>query len=306
MNNENVISDIILKRLTADRKTWLPVKQDVLVEIAMIDPENDQDATDNLTAAIDKDPDLILDFLEHIATVRPMSNRISSLKHGIILIGHRATISFVKSFYSKGMFKDFGYFFDKKDLIRDYMETATMLEISSVINTHPFLALFKNNFRIMVNYRNLGRNLALQFLNLELKKANTSENIKKITKKDAWQIATKHNRYILDLIMESWSLPTTYKYKFGLGEKNPTVSYLTVYNYYNIIDFIMDHLEKLKTISQSEFTDLRDKMHEKLVEDQFISMKLTDATNILRNLQNFVKERYEAKIKEYGLDAEVI
>jgi len=302
VNSENIISDIILKRLTANRKTWLPVKQDVLIEIAGIDPERDADTTEHLTEAIERDPDLILDFMEHIATVRPMSNRISSLKHGIVLIGARATISFVKSFYSKGIFKDFGYFFDKKNLIRDHMETATMLEISSVINTHPFLAMFKNNFRIMVNYKNLGKNLALQFLNLELKNKNSSE-LKKITKKEAWDISSKHNRYILDLIMESWSLPTSFKYKFGLGEKNPTVQYLTVYNYYNIIDFILEYLEKLKTISQADFTVLRNKFHDKLIEEQFISMKSTDATNILRNLQKFVVEKYEEKIKEYGLDA---
>ncbi len=303
MNSENIISDIILKRITAERKTWIPVKQDVLIEISSIDPENDPNTTENLTNAIEKDPDLILDFLEHIATVRPMSNRISSLKHGIVLIGHRATISFVKSFYSKGIFKDFGYFFDKKDLIRDHMETATMLEISTVINTHPFFAMFKNNFRIMVNYKNLGRNLALQFLNSELKNNKFADDLKKITKKEAWAIATKHNRYILDLIMESWALPTSYKYKFGLGEKNPSVKYLTVYNYYNVIDFLIEYLEDLKTMSQEDFTELRDKLYEKLVSEQFLTIKITDATTILRNLQKFIKEKYEEKIKEYGLDA---
>lgn len=304
INPENVISEIITKKLYGTNKTWIPVKQEVLMSILSLDLDDSSNFVDSLVEIVNKDQDLILDLLEHIITLKPRATRTTELKHGIVLIGARATIAFVKNFYAKEIFKEFGYFFTEKDLAIDNYEIVKMLEISSTISTfHSFFTLFEQKFRVMINYKSLGRNLALQFLNLELKNNNIlALQLQQIKKKDAFEITTKHNRSIIDLVMENWNFPSSFKYKFGLGEKNPQVTYLTVFNYFNIIDFLYKKMEIIAKMDQNQSLDLKNEFLELLINEQFLSIKPSDATLILRKFQEYINNSFKQKIKEYGLE----
>jgi len=304
INSENIISEIIKNRLYGTDKTWIPVKQEVLMNILSLDLNDNLNFVNSLVDIVNKDQDLILDLLEHIITLKPRASSNSDLKHGIVLIGARATVAFVKNFYAKEIFKEFGYFFTEKDLAIDNFEVVKMLEISSTISTfHSFFTLFEQKFRVMINYKSLGRNLALQFLNLELKNNSVlALQLQQIKKKDAFEITTKHNRHIIDLVMENWNFPTSFKYKFGLGEKNPQITYLTVFNYFNVINFLYKKMEKIAKMDQFESVELKNEFLEVLTNEQFVSIKHADATLILRKFQEYINSTFKQKIKEYGLE----
>ena len=152
----------------------------------------------------------------------------------------------------------------------------------------------------MVTYRNLGKNIALQFLNKARFSGKHSDILKKVSKSKASEIAENNNRIILDMVMENWQIATSLKQKYGLGTYTQS-GILNVYNYFNVIQFLMDNINKMGSLQQSEFTSLKASFRQCLNNENFYGIKEKDIIHILRDIIKIVKKSFDSNLREYGI-----
>ncbi|MCK7474267.1 MAG: hypothetical protein MZV49_13500 [Rhodopseudomonas palustris] len=94
--------------------------------------------------------------------------------------------------------------------------------------------------------------------------------------------------------------------QYGIGEQSSGKDYLTIYNYFRVVEHFRIHLDIIANADGESVPAFKAETTKLLVQERFVGIKELDLSKVIREVQKFRRDQYRRNLREYGLSQRVL